>query len=175
MKTIRFLAAAALSVLAFVCTSLATGSDWVYYQSTGELFYTGSPATSPFAVGFSGAGSCKNDPNSQCVEDLGPIPRGWYTIGEPSTAHGWKPEDLYITLTPDADNDMCNSARDGFLIHGDNILHPGWGSEGCIVINGKALRQQILDAARDGSNRLHVLSGPVKAAPTKTKLSGKKA
>ena len=37
--------------------------------------------TTPFATGYSGASDLKNDPESQCVSDLGPLPRGWYTIG----------------------------------------------------------------------------------------------
>jgi hypothetical protein len=34
------------------------------------------------ATGYSGIGDGKNDPTKQCIEDVGPIPRGDYKIGD---------------------------------------------------------------------------------------------
>ena len=55
--------------------------EWVWKQSTGELFLRGSPVTTPFATGYAGYGEGRNNPDMQCVQDIGPIPRGGYTMG----------------------------------------------------------------------------------------------
>ena len=44
-----------------------------------------------------------------------------------------RPSPFSLRLTPDPANDMCG--RDGFLIHGDSIAHPGTASQGCIILN----------------------------------------
>ena len=122
--------------------------DWVWKQTTGEMFRRGSPVTSPFATGYAGYGALKNDPASQCVSDLGPIPRGWYTI-LPETDD---PAPVTLPLEPDPANDMCG--RTGFLIHADNVVRPGTASQGCIVIGNRAKREAIRDS---GSDRLEVI------------------
>ena len=123
--------------------------DWLYKQSTGELFLRGAPVTTPWVVCYSGAGSGKNNPDYQCVKDIGPIPRGWYTISSVSQT----PAAYTLVLTPDAGNDMCG--RSGFLIHADNIQLPGWASEGCIVVNDATKRRTI---AETGPTRLEVIA-----------------
>ena len=123
--------------------------DWVWKQSTGELFHRGSPVLTPFATGYAGTGNLKNDPQMQCVSDLGPIPRGWYKIG----AERNDPAPVTLPLEPDDTNDMCGRA--GFLIHADNVQRPGWASEGCIVIASRAKREAIRDS---GDDRLEVIS-----------------
>ena len=123
--------------------------DWVWKQSTGGLFHRGSPVVTPYATGYSGAGQLQNDPDSQCVSDLGPIPRGWYTIGAATAT----PAQVTLPLTPDPSNHMCG--RTGFLIHADNVHRPGWASEGCIVIADRQKREGIRDS---GDHRLEVTS-----------------
>lgn len=123
--------------------------DWVWKQSTGELYHRGSPVLTPFVTGYSGSGAPKNDPALQCVSDLGPIPRGWYTIG----AERNQPAPVTLPLEPDPANDMCGRA--GFLIHADNVQRPGWASEGCIVIANRAKREAIRDS---GDDRLEVIA-----------------
>jgi len=113
------------------------------------MFHRGSPVTTPYATGYAGAGQLKNDPASQCVSDLGPIPRGWYTIGIATS----KPAPVTLPLKPDDTNDMCG--RTGFLIHADNVQRPGWASEGCIVIRDRAKREGIRDS---GDDRLEVIA-----------------
>lgn len=110
---------------------------WTYEQSTGRILQDGVRV----AIGYSGAGECKNDPASQDVHNAGPIPRGHYSIGAPcdTMTHG----PYVLRLTPDAANDMCGRA--GFLIHGDSVVHPGTASEGCIIL-GRAIREKIWDS-----------------------------
>ncbi|HWG19170.1 MAG TPA: tlde1 domain-containing protein [Terracidiphilus sp.] len=100
---------------------------WSYQQTAGELFDNDGNLT---GTGYSGSPEGKNDPSKQCIPDVGPIPRGSYTIGQPfsSSAHG----PFVLPLDPDPANDMCG--RSGFLIHGDSIEHPGAASEGCIIM-----------------------------------------
>lgn len=121
---------------------------WRWKQSTGELFAFGSPQVGAIATGYAGAGSARNNPDYQCVEDLGPIPRGWYEIG----AERDSPAPVTLPLTPDAGNDMCG--RSGFLIHADSVARPGWASQGCIIL-GKSAREKIRDS---GATRLEVVT-----------------
>lgn len=121
---------------------------WVYKQSTGEIFLRGSPVTTPVGKGYSGAGTGKNNPDYQCVQDIGPIPRGQYDIGGETN----NPSPVTLPLHPDSNNDMCG--RSGFLIHGDNVERPGWASSGCIILN-RDVREKIRDS---GINRLEVIA-----------------
>lgn len=110
---------------------------WRYEQVTGRLLRDGFR----MAIGYSGAGEGKNNPAMQDVHNVGPLPRGAYTIGEPSDTKTHGPYVLH--LTPDASNEMFG--RSGFLIHGDSIVAPGTASEGCIVL-GRLVRQTIWDS-----------------------------
>jgi hypothetical protein len=125
---------------------------WTYVQRTGTLF---DPAGNRVEQGYSGNGSSKNNPDDQCVVDLGPIPRGSYTIGAPidgePVAFGRKirPETVgkfALPLVPNADNNMCNPRRTGFFIHGDSSEHPGDASQGCIIMS-HSTRQKIASSA----------------------------
>lgn len=110
---------------------------WTYEQSTGQL----SHDSGPFAIGYSGAGDGKNNPDAQDQHNVGPIPRGNYTIGAPcdTMTHG----PYVLRLTPYAANNMCGRA--GFLIHGDSVVHPGTASEGCIIMP-RAIREKVWDS-----------------------------
>jgi hypothetical protein len=101
---------------------------WTYHQQTGEL--RDASGTS-IGTGYSGSPAGKNDPSKQDIPDVGPIPRGEYTIGEPfdSPTHG----PYAMHLTPAAGNVMFG--RSGFLMHGDSVEHPGAASEGCIIMS----------------------------------------
>jgi hypothetical protein len=117
---------------------------WFYIQASGQLFWQHPPVIPELiGTGYSGAGTAKNDPDSQCVQDLGPIPRGDYTIGAIGD-YGPTGTELKraLPLTPDQANDMCTPARTNFLIHGDSLAHPGWASAGCIIID-KTVRERI--------------------------------
>jgi hypothetical protein len=99
---------------------------WRYVQTTGQML---SPSASLLVVCYSGKGIGRNNPTMQAVHDIGPIPRGLYTMKEPedTVEHG----PAVIWLIPNPANEMFG--RFGFGIHGDSIPHPGNASDGCII------------------------------------------
>jgi Protein of unknown function (DUF2778) len=118
---------------------------WIYEQKTGRIF--GSNGW--LSTGYSGAGQGKNNPNEENVQNVGPIPEGFYDIEAPedSPTHG----PYALRLLPDAGNNMYG--RSEFLIHGDSIERPGRASEGCIIIPRSA-RETIWES---GDHRLQVV------------------
>src|SRR5258708_15782730 len=108
---------------------------WTYSQSTGQLSRDGANV----ATGYSGTGPGRNNPSAQSTRNVGPIPRGRYSIGPPhdTTTHG----PHVMALTPVGHNAL---ARDGFLIHGDNTRHDA--SPDCIILRPN-IRQHISDTA----------------------------
>ena len=100
---------------------------WTYQQATGALH---SAAGECVAHGYSRSPEGKNDPAKQSLANVGPVPRGGYSIGAPfdSETHG----PYCLRLDPDAANEMFG--RSGFLMHGDSVAHPGAASEGCIIL-----------------------------------------
>lgn len=100
---------------------------WTYQQSTGELHDAAGTLT---GTGYSGSPAGKDNPEDQDIPDVGPIPRGEYTIGEPADSAQLGP--FAMPLTPAPTNDM--DGRSGFFMHGDSIAHPGDGSEGCVIM-----------------------------------------
>jgi hypothetical protein len=101
---------------------------WRYLQKTGELF---SPSGEIVGSGYAGKGNATNDPDQQCVTDMGPIPRGFYTI-LPAMTHP-RLGNIALPLKPDDNNEMCG--RSDFFIHGDSVSDPGNASKGCIIMN----------------------------------------
>ena len=103
---------------------------WRYEQKTGRLF---DGVGALVATGYSGFDADKNQPNDQSVADLGPIPVDNYTVGRPECVETPGPHGPYVLrLTPARTNSMFG--RDGFLIHGDSVEHPGTASHGCIIL-----------------------------------------
>lgn len=92
------------------------------------------------AVGYSGHGPGLNNPTAQAAPDVGPIPRGLWSIGAPRDTPEHGP--FVLPLIPHSATDCCG--RSGFLIHGDEVEHPGehLASHGCIVLPREA-REQI--------------------------------
>jgi hypothetical protein len=108
---------------------------WKYVQSTGDLFSN----SKYMETGYSGAvPDGKNKPDMECVQNVGPIPRGYYSIGDPRT----NPTPFTLPLTAENLN-YCTPARSGFLIHGDNTT--GTASHGCIILS-KAMRRTISES-----------------------------
>lgn len=135
-----------------------SGLRWVYYQSSGQIWYASDTGDAPFYVGTGYAGSesggGKNDPSQEGQENIGPLPQGFYTIGDLvhnyTTGSGKKLGDAF-PLTPIMGTDLQGRSG-GFLIHGDSRKHPGDGSTGCIVLPKKI--RTIID--RQGDNLLQV-------------------
>lgn len=101
---------------------------YTYEQSTGKLYSSISGGL--VGTGYAGSGVGKNNPAMQHLHNVGPLPRGMYTIiGPPrdTPLHG----KYVLILIPDEGNEMYG--RSGFLCHGDSIKEPGTASEGCMV------------------------------------------
>lgn len=117
-----------------------------YSQGIGTL----SAHDGFMAIGYAGYETGKNNPAMQEVPNVGPLPRGVYTVTGPecigasfpcpdchgATAHRHGP--YVLRLHPIEGNEMFG--RGGFLIHGDN--GKGTASEGCICID-RSSRQLV--------------------------------
>lgn len=122
---------------------------WVYEQLTGNLLQNG---TDLIAKGYSGKGDGVNNPDMQNVANVGPIPVGWYTVGEPyNSDHG----PYTLRLTSDLTNEMYG--RSGFLMHGDRVDSVGkrLASEGCIIMP-RSVREMVWNSS---NHFLQVVSG----------------
>ncbi len=121
---------------------------WLYVQSTGNLY---RPDGSFCAQGYSGHGPGRNAPEMQDVSNVGPLPVGFYRLGEVSNEKG----PLTIRLNPDSLNVM--HGRGGFLVHGNNKVDDA--SHGCIIMPNAA-RQEL-----SHGGVIHVIDRP--AVPEK--------
>lgn len=100
----------------------------VYCVRTGEMHLGGKV----IGAGYSGAGQHKNEPGSEYMPDLGPIPEGdWVISGPPETTATHGP--FVLPLAPGKETETYG--RSGFLIHGERLYgEPGNASQGCIVL-----------------------------------------
>ncbi len=105
---------------------------WQYTQKTGELTHEGVFE----GTGYSGASIARNDTGEESIRDIGPIPRGRYTIDAAIDMPRLGP--CVMHLTPFQDTETFG--RSGFFIHGDDARHDA--SHGCIIL-GPAIRQKI--------------------------------
>jgi uncharacterized protein RhaS with RHS repeats len=134
------------------------GLEWIYQQSTGQLFHQPSDAAGggppePVGTGYSGNGQGLNNPAQQNVPSSGPIPQGTYTI-EPqqnNTTGSGHTLPASERLTPDPTNQMYG--RGGFLIHGDNSRGNQSASQGCVILD-RDIRNRI---GNSGDNSLRVV------------------
>jgi hypothetical protein len=55
---------------------------WIFENGTGRLLLDSGDGAQHITTGYSGFGEHKNNPLSQHLEGLGPIPIGAYLIGE---------------------------------------------------------------------------------------------
>jgi hypothetical protein len=120
---------------------------WDYEQISGKLLADNGDIV---AIGYSGHGDGKNNPDMEHVADVGPIPVGIYTIETPRDTDSHGP--YVLPLTPSPANTMFG--RSGFLIHGDAVHAPGTASEGCVIL-AHTVREQIWES---GDHRLNVVS-----------------
>jgi hypothetical protein len=95
---------------------------WIYQQQTGELRRFGVLVD----VGYSGFGPGKNNPALEAQKDIGPIPRGMYSIGREFDSSREGPMVMRLTPAPDTNT----YGRSGFEIHGDAKEHLGCASHG---------------------------------------------
>lgn len=83
-------------------------------------------------------------PNMQEVHDIGPLPRGMYTIGAPYDHPQLGP--YTMNLTPDVG--VKTFGRSAFRCHGMPKENSGSGSHGCICLPHSA--RIYIAAAREG-------------------------
>ena len=108
---------------------------WTYAQKSGDLQQDGKFV----GTGYSGAGDGKNNPDMENVPNLGPIPRGDWTIaGPPANSKDHGP--FVLKLYPSAETET--HGRRGFLLHGDSKEHPGTASHGCVILP-RAVREEV--------------------------------
>lgn len=85
-------------------------------------------------TGWSGQGEGVDNPDMESVHNVGPIPKGLYTIGE--AYHHPHLGPITMDLYPYPANNMFD--RSAFRIHGaaagDTLITPGLSSEGCIIL-----------------------------------------
>lgn len=105
---------------------------WVYSQSTGIL-----SDGEPVGKGYSGHGEGLNNPESEMVHNVGPIPKGVWEIGIWFDDPHLGP--CVAGLRPTSQDVF---GRGGFFIHGDNKAVDFTASNGCIVLP-RYLRQEI--------------------------------
>jgi len=112
-----------------------SGLDWIYSQSTGNIYYWGGMSPEYYGTGYAGHEKGINNPEMQSVKYVGPIPVGFYTIGEMMpvyvTSDGVRLRDA-MKLEPFPSNEMFD--RDSFLMHGDNKKENRSASKGCIIL-----------------------------------------
>jgi hypothetical protein len=106
---------------------------WEYSQSTGNLKFNGNHE----AKGYAGHGNGKNNPSMESIRNIGPIPKGEYSIQAPRTSARTGP--YVLPLVPIGHN---APGRTDFQIHGDSRSNPGNASNGCIIMN-RATREKI--------------------------------
>jgi RHS repeat-associated protein len=108
-----------------LCTySQSSGRMTCVNDQTGEIYYD--------QIGYSGAGSGRNNPDMQNVTNVGPIPQGTWDVGDPYNSPNTGQNT--ITLRPRFPNECLLTGRDcnSFRIHGNNARNDA--SNGCIVL-----------------------------------------
>ena len=108
---------------------------WSFRQDTGRFY---DPNGLFIVAGWSGHGEGLNNPSMQNVPFIGPLPKGYYTIGAPVDNSPLGP--CALPLIPDSGNQMFN--RSEFYIHGAAFVHPENSSDGCIILP-RAVRERL--------------------------------
>jgi hypothetical protein len=121
----------------------------IYVISTGQFL---GPDGGLVGGCYAGHPPYVNDLSAVALPNRGPLPPGFYRIGPPENSPHLGPLAMPLTPLPDSSGGFdWLHGRSSFYIHGDNIQHPGFGSDGCIVpthlpdgeVNGHAVRQAI--------------------------------
>jgi len=125
-----------------------SGLKWEYDRATGDFTYINDQtgARTPIGSGYSGTGPGRNNPAMSSVQDVGPIPPGFYQIGNAINSPTTGPNTLPLTPMPGTNT----FGRFGFLIHGNNATNNA--STGCIIL-GPDIRRRINES---GDRKLEV-------------------
>lgn len=120
------------------------------YSITGKVLTDGTRRIACYSGVF---GPDQNNPDSCGLVGRGPLPLGLYDIGPAIISPTLGP--VAMRLTPEAGTD--EKGRSGFYLHGDEIAHPGHGSDGCICTNGPNGRADREYVAASKDKRLSVV------------------
>lgn len=120
---------------------------WQFAQSSGDL--TTADGT-VYKGGWAGHSVGRDNPADENIKDIGPIPEGLYTIGDPYENPHTGP--YTMDLTPDPSNEMFG--RSLFRIHGAAYKHPELSSDGCII-EPRDVREKIHNS---GDNQIRVVA-----------------
>ena len=106
---------------------------WTFEIVNGKMH---EPSDAVVDIGYAGGNQGKNpegvnNPADEGLKDIGPLPEGLYTFGEP-IEHS-KLGAFAIPLIPDPGNDM--HCRGDFYCHGDTAALDHSASEGCIIMS----------------------------------------
>ena len=107
---------------------------WRWDQAAGDMSRGGVSV----GRGYSGAGRGRNNPALQQVANVGPIPRGRWTLTGVRDGADTGPFTIALAVMPGTDA----FGRSDFRIHGDSIGHPGAASHGCIIVP-RGVRERI--------------------------------
>jgi hypothetical protein len=105
---------------------------------------------SSIANGYAGKADGLNNPADQNQHDVGPLPRGSYTIGRP-VPDGGHMGPFVLPLLPFPTNQMFG--RSAFFIHGDTPARDHSASNGCVILD----RQWRTMIAQSNDNTLTVV------------------
>jgi hypothetical protein len=104
-----------------------------YNQANGETYLDNVFE----GIGYSGFDEGKNNPALEAEPNIGPCPKGLYTVTFCDPAEHPNLAAPVFRLTPYGHN---AHNRTGLLIHGDNLTHTA--SHGCIIL-GHSIRVSI--------------------------------
>lgn len=132
---------------------------FVYEQATGRFLYRSGNSVAVVGLGYAGAPAGLNDPLSDHLRSVGPLPKGGYVIRERIHPRFASPA---FALTPQAGNRM--HGRSGFWVHGDNAKRDQSASSGCIIL-GRDARLAIRNRLAHGAKpTLIVVEGVARRA-----------
>jgi Protein of unknown function (DUF2778) len=107
---------------------------WTYHSDTGILEHNGAEVGQGYSGHApNGKGNAPDGINNPALEsdpDVGPIPRGAYSIGEFFNDPEKGP--IVACLSPASETNTFG--RSGFMLHGDNIEDNESASLGCIIM-----------------------------------------
>jgi len=112
---------------------------WSYVVASGNLSHDGTFVGTGYSGHNDGTQNGINNSDLEQVHDIGPVPRGNWTISPFfDSTEGKGP--IVARLDPNPGTDVFGRA--GFMIHGDNAEGARTASHGCIIL-ARPIRQQI--------------------------------
>jgi hypothetical protein len=112
---------------------------WQYAVTSGTVYRDGAK----IGKGYSGHPPHRNKVADEALHDLGPLPRGYWTVtGLPYDSPLLGPFVLALVAKEGTET----FGRDGFRIHGDSKSQPGMASHGCICVD-RSVRETIWNSS----------------------------